>query len=65
MLDLFGGFDDGDRIRRFAHRPDRLIVLAMADEENLISLLGKSEDLEMDFGHQRAGCVDLDQAPAL
>jgi len=43
--------DQVDRLRRFAHRADDLIVAGMADQQNRVPLLGKTDGFQVNLGH--------------
>ena len=55
--------DQPDRLGRFAHRSDHLIVPGVADQQDRVSLLGKADGFQVDLGHQRASHVDRLQTP--
>ena len=46
----------------FAQRALNLVVIAMADQHQRITLLGELDRLDVDLGDQRAGCVDDPQS---
>ena len=64
-VDFFDGADQMERFRGFAHRADDFVVAGVADEDDLVALLGIANRFQMNFGHQRAGGVDRFQASLL
>ena len=58
-----GRFDQHDRLGRFAHRADHLVVPLVADQQDRVALLGVADRFQVDLGHQRAGGVDGPQLP--
>src|SRR5579884_3291925 len=52
-----------DMTGRLAVGADDFIVVLMTDQDNAVSLLRISNDLDMDLRHKRAGCVDDSELP--
>jgi len=52
-------------IRRLTLRTLNLIVIAMADQDQRVPLLGELDRLHVNLRHQRAGCIDDLQAAFL
>ena len=64
LVDLVGGLDEDDAVRRLAGRPLDLLVALVADQDDRVALVGELARLDVDLGDQRAGRVDRPQ-PAL
>ena len=56
--DLVHGLYAVDRLGRYGHRPDRLLVAFVADVDDGVALRRTQLHLVVDLGHQRADCVD-------
>ena len=60
-FELVHGFDriHNDRsVGRFTRRADNFLMVLMADQNDGTVLTRELERLEVNFGHQRTGCVD-------
>ena len=60
-LDLVGGFDQDDAVRRLAGRPFHLLVALVADHHDRVAVGGEAARRDVDLGDQRAGGVDRAQ----
>ena len=60
-LDLVGGFDQDDAVRRLAGRPFDLLVAIVADHHDRVALGREAAGGDVDLGHQWAGGVDRAQ----
>ena len=61
-LDVGDRLDQCDRLRRFAHRPDHLLVAGVADQDDPVALGGKAARLGVHLRNERAGGVDRQQS---
>jgi hypothetical protein len=50
---------------RFANRSDGLLMIAMPDEDDVITLAGVADHFVMNLGHQRARRIDRFEVPLL
>ncbi len=55
------GLDDGDDIGGLAHRADGFVVVAVADEDDVVALFGEPQHLHVDLGDKGAGGIDFVQ----
>ena len=61
FLDVAGVFDDVDGIGGFAEGADDFVVAVMADEDDGELFAGVADGFGVNFHHERAGGVDLDE----
>ena len=64
-VDFLGAGNHLGDVRSFAQRAFDLVMVAMADEDQRIALLGELYGLDVDLGDQRTGGVDHLEAAAL
>ena len=53
-----GRFNDLRCARGFAAGSDDFLMVPVTDEKNLVALLGIADRFGVDFGHERASCID-------